>query len=85
MHNKHSIDNRLLDDQSLDDQFISRNGTFAFSEQSLEDVLDYLEDMILMTGCSTCGSLQTRMAIIDNTRLLICLNCGMAEELPPPN
>ena len=68
-----------------DDQFFSRNGTFAYSEQNLEAVLDYLEDMILLAGCSQCGSLNTRLVITDTSRLMICLNCGIAEELPPAN
>ncbi len=70
---------------SNDDQLFSRNGTFAYTEQNLEAVLDYLEDMILMTGCSQCSSLNTRLVITDTSRLLLCLNCGCAEELSPPS
>lgn len=68
-----------------DDQYFSREGTFAYTEQNLEAVLDYLDDMILMTGCSQCGSLSTRLVILDSTRLLLCLTCGSTEELPPPS
>lgn len=85
MQNKPVTDKRSQRDQSLDDQFFSRNGTFAFTETNLEEVLDYLEDMILLTGCSTCGSLHTRVITIENTRLLLCNNCGSAEELPAPS
>ncbi len=68
-----------------DEQYFSREGTFAYTDQNLEAVLDYLEDMILMTGCSQCGSLNTRLIIMDSSRLLLCQTCGNAEELPPPS
>ncbi|MBU1023775.1 hypothetical protein KKB99_05775 [bacterium] len=66
-------------------QIFSPKGTFAFTEHNLEEVLEFLEDMILMTGCPACNSLNTRLLILNTSRSLLCLDCGNNEPLPPPS
>ena len=66
-------------------QIFSPKGTYAFTQQNLEEVLEFLEDMILMTGCPVCNSLNTRFMILNLSRSLICLDCGNSEALPPPS
>jgi len=60
-------------------------GTFALPSTDIEELLDFIEDMILMTGCPSCDSLNTRMIETDLGRILLCLDCGHQEMLPPPN
>lgn len=60
-------------------------GTFALPSTDMEELLDFIEDMILMTGCPSCDSLNTRMIETDLGRILLCLDCGHQEMLPPPN
>jgi hypothetical protein len=65
--------------------FREGKGAFTLPGKNAADIIDLLEDMILMTGCSDCGSLNTRVIITDQNRVLYCLNCGACEEIPPPS
>lgn len=58
-------------------------GVFATSGRDIDEMLDFIEDMILMTGCPECSSLNTRLIVEDDVRSVLCLDCGTCEELPP--
>jgi hypothetical protein len=60
-------------------------GTFALPSSDLEELLDFIEDMIMMAGCPYCDSLNTKVIETDLGRILLCLDCGHQEMLPPPN
>ena len=62
---------------------MDRQGVFATPGKDMSDILDFLEDMILMTGCPECSSINTKIMTVDNARILICMDCGCNEELPP--
>jgi len=72
-------------DQPKENPLFSSRGSFALPSSDLDDLLDFIEDMILMTGCPQCNSLGTRIIETDVGRILICLDCGHQELLPPPN
>jgi hypothetical protein len=65
--------------------FNNRNGTFTVGDQNLEEMLEFLEDMIMLAGCPVCSSLNTRMIVMDTARVMLCLDCGTIEKLPKPN
>lgn len=60
-------------------------GTFALPSTDIEELLDFIEDMILMNGCPNCESLNTKIIETDIGNFMICLDCGYREILPPPN
>ena len=65
--------------------FIDRNGIYAFGHQNFEEMLEYFEDMVLLTGCPVCSSLNTKIITTDTGRIMLCLDCGITEQLPPPS
>lgn len=75
----------MRNDLPRDNPFINRNGTFTLGGQNLDEILEFLEDMIMLAGCSQCSSLNTRMITVDTSHVMLCLDCGSIEQLPKPN
>lgn len=75
----------MRNDIQRDNPIINRNGTFTLGGQNLDEILEFLEDMIMLAGCSQCSSLNTRMIMMDTSRVMLCLDCGTIEQLPKPN
>jgi hypothetical protein len=79
-------DMRFYQSLLLPDGDVVRDGKVDVSSQErMEDLLDYLEDMMALVGCPFCQSFNVKMYDFAGNKIQICSECGRQTILPPPN
>ncbi|MCX6645819.1 MAG: hypothetical protein NTY09_05635 [bacterium] len=65
---------------------VVRDGKVDMSNgERMEDLLDYLEDMMTLVGCPYCQSFNVKMLDFAGQKIQVCSDCGRQHILPPPN
>jgi hypothetical protein len=65
---------------------VVRDGKVDMSNgERMEDLLDYLEDMMTLVGCPYCQSFNVKILDFAGQKIQICTDCGKQHILPPPN
>ena len=65
---------------------VVRDGKVDMSnEERMEDLLDYLEDMMTLVGCPYCQSFSVKILDFAGQKIQLCSDCGRQHILPPPN
>ena len=65
---------------------VVRDGKVDMSnEERMEDLLDYLEDMMTLVGCPYCQSFNVKILDFAGQKIQVCSDCGRQHILPPPN
>jgi len=68
------------------DSDVIRDGQVDMSsKEHMEDLLDYLEDMMALVGCPYCQSFNVKILDFAGSKIQICSDCGRQHILPPPN
>jgi transposase-like protein len=68
------------------DSDVVRDGKVDMSRQErMEDLLDYLEDMMTLVGCPYCQSFNVKILDFAGNKIQICSDCGREHILPPAN
>jgi hypothetical protein len=65
---------------------VVRDGNLDMSgDERMEDLLDYLEEMMSLVGCPYCQSFNVKILDFAGNKIQICSDCGRQHILPPPN
>ncbi len=65
---------------------VVRDGKVDVSkEERMEDLLEYLEDMMSLVGCPFCQSFNLKILDFAGKKIQVCSDCGRQHILPPPN
>jgi hypothetical protein len=65
---------------------VVRDGKVDMSNgERMEDLLDYLEDMMTLVGCPYCQSFNVKILDFAGQKIQVCSDCGRQHILPPPN
>jgi len=68
------------------DYEVVRDGKVDVSSQErMEDLLDYLEDMMTLVGCPYCQSFNVKILDFAGNKIQVCSDCGRQQILPAPN
>jgi transposase-like protein len=68
------------------DRDVVRDGNLDMSsDERMEDLLDYLEEMMSLVGCPYCQSFNVKILDFAGNKIQICSDCGRQHILPPPN
>ena len=68
------------------DSDVVRDGKVDMSgKERMEDLLDYLEDMMTLVGCPYCQSFNVKILDFAGNKIQICSDCGREFILPPAN
>jgi len=79
-------DLRFYQSLLLPDSEVVRDGKVdVASDERMEDLLDYLEDMMALVGCPYCQSFNVKILDFAGSKIQICSDCGRQTILPPPN
>ncbi len=79
-------DLRFYQSLLISEDEVVRDGKVDMSNQErMEDLLDYLEDMMALVGCPYCQSFNVKILDFAGNKIQVCSDCGRQHILPPPN